>query len=323
MKICLSSILLVIIMTLGLNSSFSSGTGLFSCEFIDRPDFSTCSGPSSDIAFYSNGDFTPDSEFINAVMSTESETPSGAEYQQALCCTAESEVEIDFEYRYDGNRCEESGNQFEFGFFNSLHNSKLSLNYSEDYNNSICLNVDNEEFASLDVKLVDESSSNLGLAGYNCMYRFGSGYHSTPSDVMNAKLSTCDAQYSPSLGSTQKYPFLVYARLTPNIDSSTCNADCTSTVDNRIYSGCGATIQACQSTPVQCDGSLKGQWVPYDDTREILCEQPFDKFRETSRTTQEIEVRSGDNTCRDIIKQEYDVLVDSETITMSVYICND
>jgi hypothetical protein len=68
---------------------------------------------------------------------------------------------------------------------------------------------------------------------------------------------------------------------------------------------------------------LKGQWVEYDSEREILCDKPFDQFRETSKSTEPITVRSEDNACSDIIKQEYDVLVDAETITMSVYICND
>lgn len=315
-------ILLFVSIVLSLNLVYSdiSEDKNFACEFIENIDsqVNPClSDDSCDIAYYTTGSENGDGELINAKAGIDNPNPAGVNYSYALKCESDLEVEFEFEYRSGINRCSE--NQFEFGFLNKEHNSKLSQFYDLTYYNvSICLNTFSSDFGSLDIQIQDERNSDLESIGFDCMYRFSEDF-SVSGD--NAKLSSCDAEFTNPSSVIEQYPFLVYARLTPNIESSTCNQDCTSTIDGRIYQDCGDTIESCEGIPDQCDGSLKGQWVGFDSNKDILCEKDFDQFRSTTRSQSSITVSSQDNECQNIIVEKYSVQVDGEAVTMNIYVC--
>ena len=287
---------------------------LFQCEFISASQVSSqCSGSLNSVAYYASGDLTNDGELINAKASA-TETPN---YEYALCCTSGHNVNIDFNFR-ENSACLAS--EYSFGFLSSLTNAKLSLERNSNYPHSICLQAD-ESTGSLDIRIENQNSplaNNWELVGYSCMYRFS---NANPFDyTVNSKISSCDARF----GSNQQYPFLVFARLTPNIETTTCNPDCTSRFDGRIYQACASQLASCSFVPEQCDGSLSGQWVRFDDERDILCQSPFNQYRTTQTSDTQISVETIDEqTCGDILVEKYTVLINREPVTMNVYICND
>lgn len=314
------SLLLSLLMGVLLFSYPSSETQLFQCEFVDNSStqYSACVDPSNtdrDVAFYV---FGSRDDFNNEIINAKVGITSAGGYDQALCCTIGYEANMSFEHRA-GATCDES--QFDFAFLSGTTNAKLSMEYNASfYNHSICLNVSGDDFASLDVIIDDSRDSSWEAVGFDCMFRFTNAF--PDSYNLNAKLSSCNAQFQSAMDVLQ-YPFVVYARLTPNIEAAACNSDCTSPIDGRIYQACGQTIQACQNVPQACDGSLVGQWVNFGDGRDILCQRPFDSFRTRTRTDDLITVESRDGACRDIIVERFSVLIDREPVTMNIYICND
>ncbi|MCH8520081.1 MAG: hypothetical protein LAT82_04985 [Nanoarchaeota archaeon] len=311
-----SIIVLLVIMT---SLLFASGGGstedqLFTCEFISTSQIgSQCSGNMNAVAYYAAGDLTGDGELINAKISSTQQTG----YNHALCCTSGHNVSIDFNVR-ESSVC--SSGEYNFGFLSSLTNAKLSLERNSNYPHSICLDAD-ESTGSLDIRIENLNSPDANdweLVGYTCMYRFSNANPNLY--TVTSKVSSCDARF----GSNQQYPFLVYARLTPNIETTTCNPDCTSRFDGRIYEACASQLASCSFVPEQCDGSLSGQWVRYDQDREILCQSPFNQFRASQLSDEQVQVSSIDETsCRDILVEKYTVLINREPVTMNVYICND
>lgn len=313
----------LVILLISLTSNYASSTDTsFACEFVENmpSNINPCLFDAScDVAYYATGDLDPSGEIINAKIGISNPSSSGTNYSHAFICKSDLEVTFNFEYKSDFDRCSE--NQFEFGFLNTNHNSKISTNYSlNNYNISVCLNTSSSDFGSLDVQIADERSSNLESIGFSCLYRFS---EDPTISGLNAKTSSCSAQFVDSLGNSQQYPFLVYARLTPNIESSTCNQDCTSTLDGRVYQACGDTIQSCKNVPTQCDGSILGQWVEFDSNRDVLCQKDFNQFRSTVRTQEVITVDSQDNECQNIIVEKYTVQVEGEAVSMNIYICGD
>lgn len=309
-----------IILSSGLLIAAPSEDKAFKCEFVNNSpsEIDPCMLNSScSIAYYAIGNNDSDDKLINAKVGLTSPNTNGINYSYALKCESDLSLEFNFDYKTGLNRCEES--QFEFGFLNKEHNSKISVEYDEDiYNNSICLNVESSDYGSLDIRIEDETNSNLDAIGFDCMYRFSSDLVDSGN---NSKVSSCDAHFTNSLDVISQYPFLVYARLTPNIESSTCNQDCTSTVDGRIYQECGNTIESCESVPLQCDGSLKGEWVKFDSNQDILCKKNFDQYRSTSRSNSSLEVSSKKNECDSITVEKYSVQIDGEAVTMNIYVC--
>lgn len=318
--------LILILVSIMLSSSLliaaPSEDKAFRCEFVSNvaSEANPCMLNSScSIAYYANGNLDTNSELINGKIGITNPNPSGIDYSHLLKCESDLGLEFNFDYITGLNRCSES--QFEFGFLNKDHNSKLSMEYDENfYNNSICLSVDSSDYGSLDIRIEDGENSNLEAIGFDCMYRFSSDVVNNGS---NSKVSSCDAEFTNPLGVITQHPFLVYSRLTPNIESSTCNQDCTSTVDGRIYQACGNSIESCELIPPQCDGSLKGEWVKFDSNRDVLCQKSFDQFRTTSRSNSSLEVDSEENECETISVEKYSVQIDGEAVTMNVYVCED
>ena len=288
---------------------------LSKCEFINSSEFSACTGSDKDIAFYASGNDLS-SNLLNAKVSLHPTSPGGGSYSKALCCSSDfAGVNINFHNR---NTCQDG--EFEFAFLQSEYNSKLKLESDSNYNITICLESD-EQFADLDIK-IDNVNSGYDTVGYDCMYRFGSGYTSIGGLEHNGKVSSCGAEYL-DLATYNKYPFAVFARLVQNINTLVCNNDCTSTLDNRIYSDCADKVQTCSNIPLVCDGSLDGAWVKYDDEREVRCQKPFDQFRKLQVSDQELNIDAEQNECEDVVVKKYNVLLNQESVTMNVYVCLD
>ena len=308
---------ILIIALLSVQLSFSSESQTFKCEFIDQSQFSSClSSNTSDIAFYASGNIDADNIF-NSKVSLHNQTPSGVDYTKALCCRSDfDDVKIEFKNKLGGASCGED-NEFEFAFLQSEYNSKLRLEPDSNYDISICLKSD-ERFADLDIK-IDEIDSGFDAVGYSCLYRFGSGYSDATTYKHNGKVSSCNTDIT----TYGKYPFAVFARLVQNIGSLICNNDCTSELDNRIYSACEDKIQSCSSIPLQCDGSLNGAWVNFDSTREVKCKKPFNEFRQKSSTNAQLLVETDSDTCENVIVKKYNVLLNQQTVSMNIYVCGD
>ena len=294
---------------------------MFKCEFIPSSEANSCSGDLSSIAFYAKGNQTEEGELINAFVSRDN---SNGLYDKALCCTSDFEVNINFEFRQN-SQC--GASQYPFAYLSNLTNARLSTQWHEqNYPHSVCLDP-TEITGGLDVQMDDSrlpQSNDWSSAGYSCMYRMSNQH---PLSVINsqitpfnARVSSCDATF----GSNQQYPITVFARLTPNIETTSCNPDCTSRFDGRIYASCVNQLSSCTYVPSVCDGSLVGQWTNFDEGREVLCQSPFNQYRAAQAVSDSIRVSTRDEgVCRDIVTQRYTVIINAEPVTMNVYICND
>jgi hypothetical protein len=101
-----------------------------------------------------------------------------------------------------------------------------------------------------------------------------------------------------------------------------CNADCTSKLDNRVYVGCNQKVRSC-SVPVACNGALLGSYVSSSSSKEILCEAPWDKFRQKVFTKDKLDVRAASGECDNLIKKSFVGFLDNEQVVMNIYICQD
>lgn len=305
---------LVLVLFILSSSSYALEKQTFKCDFIDSSQFSTCNGVNKDIAFYASGDIRS-SDLTNAKVSVHE-----SNYPYALCCSSDyKDVQISFNHRT--NSC--LAGELPFAYLQSEYNSKLRLENNSIYNIPICLQA-SSAFAELDIK-VDRINSGFDAIGYDCMYRFGSGYSVVDNSlVQNGKLSSCDYEYF-DLSTYNKYPFAVFARLLENVNTLVCNNDCTSQLDNRIYVSCGVKVRECSTIPAVCDGSLSGAWVKFDNEREIRCQKPFNQYRDIqiSENKLNVKVNSEAKGCENLITSKYNVLLNQETVTMNIYICSD
>ena len=169
----------------------------------------------------------------------------------------------------------------------------------------LCASVD-KQFSKVDVIWhVPGVNRNIDYTkiGYTCMFR--------TNDKINGHVSTCNSSYNLS----------VWARLFEDTDYLVCDFDCTSKLDGRVYSDCGSKIPECRDVPTNCDGALYGSWVPYNETHEIKCSDPWTELRPIVFTDSDVVVGSSDSNCENIVKNDFAVLVDREQVTMSIYVC--
>jgi hypothetical protein len=191
-------------------------------------------------------------------------------------------------------------------------NRRVSRSYDENFHTKVlCANFDESD----GVMHVTWNKLDLEPSGYACLFK--------TNDVNNGLASSCDAEFN---GAT-KYDYSVWGILYDSIDSLNCKADCSSKLDNRIYSICSVKIKACSDVPLDCDGSLYGSWVKSNDINhpnsEIQCSAPWNNYRSSKFTNLPIKITTVDNKCDNLIKMEYPFILDDEQIKMIVYVCSD
>ncbi len=193
-------------------------------------------------------------------------------------------------------------------FITDSINARVSINTTNKNITTeqvLCASVD-RQFSNLDVRWhIEGVDRNIDYTkiGYTCMFR--------TNDKINGHVSTCDSNYNLS----------VWARLFEDTDFLVCDFDCTSKLDRRVYSACASKIPECRDVPTNCDGALYGSWVPYNETHEIKCSDPWTTFRPNVFTNSDVIIESRDSNCKNIIKKEFAVLVDNEQVTMAMYVC--
>jgi hypothetical protein len=210
--------------------------------------------------------------------------------------------------------CEKAVNELMY-FTDSTtpENRRVSRSYDESFHTKVlCANFAKSS-GVMDLVWTDEDYSSRG---YSCLFK--------TNDVNNGLASHCDAKFNGS----KEYKYTVWGILYDSIDSLNCKADCSSKLDNRIYSICSEKLPACSNVPFDCDGSLYGSWVKYlsDPTvqnTEVQCSAPWNKYRSSKFTDLPLQITTADNKCDNLIKIEYPFILDDEQIKMSIYVCSD
>jgi hypothetical protein len=261
----------------------------------------------------------------NEFMSSHVSTVGNSNYDTALCCTSPLNIVDDRLSFYNSPTSNAQCPNTDQPLFYSTSSSNgiIGLNYTSNVDTVFC--ADLPTTAAYANFVLDNTNFYEGR-GYQCVFRV--------SNETNGRISSCDAT-AGSFGLFQ-YDYAVWARLIEADSSLICNADCTSKLDNRVYSSCSSQIPVCNDVPDVCDGSLYGGWVAYPNgdidsygthKLQIKCEDPWSQIRTNpeyieSTADSGILVESIDGTCTDILSQEYSVLVDNIPYKMNVFICN-
>ncbi len=271
----------------------------------------------------------------NEFMSSHVSLVGNSNYDSALCCTSPLNVVSDRLSFYGeattNNQC--TNNDQALLFLTNNTNGILALNESYNpafHNYVICADLPQSASAA---RFEIDNTDFYKDRGYQCVFRL--------SNITNGRVSSCEGRYG--FGSNQ-YSFAIWAKLIESDSSLRCNADCTSNLDSRVYSSCAQRIPACYNVPSACDGSLYGGWVELPADRDgdglddidqfgnhrlqINCEAPWDKERINpeyvdSNSQSNIVVDSVEGACKNILSQEYSVLVDNIPYKMNMYICSN
>ncbi len=302
--------MLLLLITIFSFEAFSA-TDLLSCGFkINSCD--TSAGETT--LFYANKNFN---DTNGNVLSSNVALAHDSNYNRVLCCKINLSItgvnlgSLNATYIDANLNCPVSSEGLMY--FTNTTNARVAFasNVTQEsisnYSTKMCLSVPSE-FSRLNIFA---SSVDYRFAGYSCLYR--------TSGVLNGVVSSCNASFDGS----SKYSTVVWAKLIENSDSLKCNSDCTSKLDGRVYSGCGAKVSTCTKVSPSCDGSVYGSWVKFDQYTEILCAEPWITTRQTAFTTESVEVTSVNNKCSNIIQKKYSVMLNNELVTMSVYVCNE
>lgn len=289
----------------------SSETQSLACEWSQNQVCSEGKNP----VLYALTDF-PNNIIYNSggnLMSSKVSMDKHPSYQRVLCCDSPAGGELDFS-RPSKNQCS-AANQEKLLYFTDQINAKIGVDAGQnnfnidDYSHTLCVERP-EEYASLDIQ-VDSSDSSYKDLGYECLFRI--------SDDVNGVVSSCNAVS----GGGQQYDKTVWARFFENIDSIQCNSDCTSELDDRVYSICGQQLDRCSAVPQQCDGSLYGAWVDYNQTHEVQCSASWDNYRTKTTGESFFSVTSSDDDCTNLISKKHSVMIDNQPVTMNVYVCSN
>lgn len=200
----------------------------------------------------------------------------------------------------------------EIMYFTDDTNARVSRDYNPAFHTKVlCANFPKSE----GVMHLVWNNKDLSSRDYTCLFK--------TNDINNGVISSCDAQYN---GSNQ-YLYSVWGMLFDSIDSLSCKSDCSSKLDNRIYSICSAKIKSCVDVPLDCDGSLYGSWVKSTEisheNQEVQCSAPWNNYRTSKFTNIPLQVSTVENRCENLIKIEYPFILDDEQIKMSVYVCSN
>ncbi len=276
--------------------------------------------------FYVNNNFYDTSGNQNNVLSSNVAVASSGNYDKVLCCKSDLAVgnlSTSFEV---GDVCPDASTRhIDLLHFTSDTNARVGIRYTSvdshtvrkpdetfnysHYNKTLCVKVP-DAFSSFDLMANDRDMSSVG---YTCMFR--------TSGLINGLVAACNSTFiGPTLAS-EVYPYTIWGKLNENDNTMQCNDDCTSKLDNRVYSICGEKILGCEGVPVECDGSLLGAWVYYNGTVEVKCSPDWVEYRESVFSSSSIDVTSASQDCENIIVKKYPVILDNEVVNMRMYIC--
>jgi len=288
--------------------SHAYSADLFSCRVSYGSD---CDQTESKI-FYLNKFFFNDQS--KALSSKIAFNYNPTTYSSPICCKINKPGfdKINFNITVASNQACPKGNK-EFLYFTDIINGKIgypnSLNFNKlDYSNKLCIKIP-KEFSSLDV-LVNETD--YSFAGYTCLFKTNS--------LQNSLVSSCDAKFL----STSQYKYTAWAKLWESSSSLKCNSDCTSKLDNRVYSGCGQKVQNCKNVPIVCNGAVLGSWVNQGNGVDVQCSSPWNNYKSKTFTNETVKISSNDESkCLNLIKKKYSVILNNELVTMNIYVCNN
>ena len=293
------------------------------CNWVPQ---TTCN--SNDAVLYANSNV-----FNNApvqpleFMSSHTSISGNSNYDTALCCTSPLNGNVD-RLSFYGSPTTDAlcpvANQPLF-YLTGPINGIVGLNFTPGTHNTVVC-ADLPSTASY-ANIVVHDTDFYRDRGYQCLFRI--------SNETNGRVSSCDGRFG--FGLSGQYPYAIWAKLIEADSSLRCNADCTSNLDNRVYSACTTVIPACYIVPSACDGSLYGGWVelPTSPTdaygnheTQIHCESPWTQTRLNPEYIESIDgasirVEAVDGTCENILSQEYSVIVDNIPYKMNVYICSN
>lgn len=281
---------------------------LLSCSFKDT----TCSADESAL-FYANKNFNSITGKVlssNVAISYDS-----TNYNKPLCCKINPSAsgkdlgDLETSIIDSTTACPQTAE--DLMYFTSSTNARIgfkeNITNMLNYPKKMCVNLPSD-FSKLNIFV---SNYDYSFAGYTCLYRI--------SNLTNGVVSSCDASFN----SGNKYSQVVWAKLIENSDSLSCNSDCTSKLDGRVYEGCGAKITDCRLVSPKCDGSVYGAYVKYDGSNEIQCSAPWTNKRNLAFTNEAIDFKSIENKCSNVIQRKYSVILNNELVTMGVYICEE
>lgn len=316
--------LLFISLFLSISSVFSNN--LLNCNWVPS---SSCPDNRDSLLFVSSSSFnnsvhSQPNEFMSSHIST---TPIKS-YDTSLCCTLDTNTEDDrltfFEESTTDKFC--SGGHDPLIYLSNLTNAIVGINYSSLYHSSVlCADLpDSLSYADIGVS----NTNYYKDRGYQCLFRVN--------NVSNGRVSSCSASYFKPLLGFEEYSYAIWLRVFESTNSLRCNADCTSKIDSRVYASCASKVLACKAVPSACDGSLYGGWVELPSSTQdvygnyqyqIKCEAPWTQTRINPEYIDPnesgvINVVSSDDSCSEIISQEYSVLVYNIPYKMKVYVCN-
>lgn len=295
--------------------TISCMSSIFALNTIECDFKTSCINPGERPFFYANKYFYDD---YGEVLSSNVDVSGDINYNETLCCKSMYGI-IDVKIKNSQTEvCDPSA--VDVMYFTNWTNARVGfskyesefITYFNDtfYSRKLCVNIP-DAFSSFDIIVSEE---NFSIVGYSCMYKINL--------LENGQVSSCDAVYNGS----EQYLYTVWGRMWQHTQSLNCNADCTSKLDNRVYTGCGSLISECEHVPVECNGALLGSWIIHNDTTEVECSAPWDNYRNRlfTETNLNIEiVDDEDNNCANVIKTKYNVMIDNEVTNMNVYVCND
>lgn len=301
------------------SSSVSNGfsTGLFSCRF------SQTSGPSSSAIFYANKNFYQNTVYASSsindssnLLNTKTQLGYDSNYDFGFSCqlnlvdVSSQSTKLVFQTVSASSACP-IGTTALF-YYTGTTNSKIAINVIPSdlsyYTNKTCIGVPNQ-FSGIHIKV---SKKSLSLAGYSCLFRLNS--------LNNSVLSSCNSIFDFG---NNKYKYVVWAKIYQNSNSLVCNNDCTSKLDNRVYTSCSNKLSQCSYVPKVCNGALLNSWVKYNSTAQIQCSAPWNVMRTTLFTNSTLEIHSLNNTCSNFIVNKYPVMINNQLVTMNIYICQN
>lgn len=312
-----------LILFLVLLSFFSFG---FSADYFEcgiKP-VSDCNPSTGVNLFYVNHNFMRDGKILSSNVALASDS----NYNYGVCCEISNPDLglLDVSYVNVSDACPDSDEDINTKEYDVMHftgniNSRTGLPFIDNVKSSIddsyfsekvCVGLP-KEFSTISIVATESGDMYRSFSGYKCLYR--------TNDLTNGLVSSCDASFNYG----NQYKYTVWAKLQENDNSLQCNADCTSKLDNRVYTACGTKILTCSRVPDDCDGSLYGAWVNVnnDPNVQVQCSAPWTNTKENIFTDEKIVVDTVKNECSNLIKRKFPVTVDNELITMNIYVCGD